>query len=597
MPASRHVITILLVAGIALAACTAGLCQPPEKKLIEYGWDVPNPSFVAANIEKIEQRPFEGLIMRVPNIGSVFSNKKHSEEQVAGEFAALEQIKWSKFTDNFVIMYAASTMDWFSDEDWECVLHNVGLCAKAVRIGRCKGVYFDAEPYGNNPWHYPTQAHADTKTFAEYQVQARQRGAQFVDRIQQEMPDAVIHTFFLFSYFSGLARQTDLEERDRRLSQQHYALLPAFVNGMLDAAGQDIIITDGNESSYYYTDAQQYFRSFFDMRQTGLGMVAPENRRKYLAQVQCSQALYVDHLMALRSQKYESAHMTPEERARWFQHNVYWALYTCDRYVWLYSEKMNWWNGSELPEGLEGAVVAAKEHLAAGRPLGYDMKEIVTRARQRADEEIRARLGEKTADVPALAQGERPPTIDGNLDDAVWQRVPSLSAFVPFATVDSAPEAGTQTKVAYDRENLYVAMQCAEPDMDHLSLVGSGRDSDVWLGDSVDLFFSAAVKERNPFHHVIVNPDGLCWDARQVEDSTDKSWDPEYLVATAQGADYWTVELAIPWEALEISGPQSGTQLAANVCRQRIPKRELSSWSTCISGFQEPLRFGVWTLK
>ena len=26
--------------------------------------------------------------------------------------------------------------------------------------------------------------------------------------------------------------------------------------------------------------------------------------------------------------------MTPEERAQWFEHNTYWALYTSDRYVW-----------------------------------------------------------------------------------------------------------------------------------------------------------------------------------------------------------------------------------------------------------------------
>jgi hypothetical protein len=61
--------------------------------------------------------------------------------------------------------------------------------------------------------------------------------------------------------------------------------------------------------------------------------VPSELREKYERQVRVGQALYVDHNFTLRQpnpEKYLSYRLTPEERARWFQHNTYWALYTTD---------------------------------------------------------------------------------------------------------------------------------------------------------------------------------------------------------------------------------------------------------------------------
>ena len=213
-PYSLHLPLLALLAAFCLSAAGAS-AQAPTKKLIEYGWDVPAPSYIRDNIRQMEQRPFEGLILRVPQIGSVFANKKWDEAAVAGEFKALEQIGWRRFTDNFIIMYAASTMDWFSDADWECVLHNVALCAKAAKVGRCKGICFDAEPYGANPWQYKIQKHAGEKSFDEYQAIARKRGAQFLAKIQETLPAPVIHTFFQLSYFGAIAAVPDPAERTR----------------------------------------------------------------------------------------------------------------------------------------------------------------------------------------------------------------------------------------------------------------------------------------------------------------------------------------------------------------------------------------------
>lgn len=580
---------IVLVLGCATACA---LAQPPTKKLIEYGWDVPAPSFIADHIREMEQRPFDGLIFRVPNIGQVFEARKWQREDAAAELAALEKIEWGRFTDNFVIMYAASTMDWFSDADWECVLHNVGLCVEAARLGRCKGVCFDAEPYGANPWHYPSQARAKEKSFAEYEAIARKRGAQFMDRIQQEMEAPVVHTFFLLSYFADIAREHDRAIRAQRLSQEGYGLLPAFLNGMLDAAKPGTVLTDGNESSYYYTEPMPYYRSFYDIRQTGLGLIAPENRAKYLSQVQCSQALYVDYLFGYWQNPTPAKGLTPEERARWFEHNTFWSLTTADEYVWLYSERMNWWTNENLPAGLEDAVVSARGKVAKREPLGFDMGGVLRQAAERAEADARARLLRRSALVTHLGAGESPPTVNGALGDECW----TVEALEPFVAYLDQPEPGAATtaRVRYDDAGLYVGVQCDEPNMDALRVVGSSRDDQVWQGDSVDLFVSAG-PEPMPYYHFIVNPDGVRWDASCAA-REDLSWNPEYQVAAARWGSSWTVEWAIPWASLGMAAPAPGASFRANVCRQRAPVPEHTAWSQTVKGFIEPESFGQWTL-
>jgi hypothetical protein len=349
-----------------------------KKKLIEYGWDVPTPDYVRQHIREMEKLPFEGLIFRMPaNAGIIFVKEKQDEAKFTQCFEDCQNIEWQKFTDNFLCLYAAANMDWFSDADWDIVGNNLGIVAKAAALARCKGLCFDPEPYGDNPWHYPSQAHAPEKTFDEYQTKVRQRGGEFMSIIIEHLTKPVIHTFFQLSLFGGIMDEPDPVTREESLSQHHYALLPAFLNGMLDAAEPDVIITDGNEPAYYYTSPLQYYQVYHTIRQRALAMIDPENIRKYRAQVQVSQALYVDYIFALGvwgQERFSPAQsLTPGERGKWFEHNIYYALQTSDEYVWLYSEKMNWWENRDLPFLLRDSVESAKQKIANRQPLGFEM--------------------------------------------------------------------------------------------------------------------------------------------------------------------------------------------------------------------------------
>ena len=105
---------------------------------------------------------------------------------------------------------------------------NAGLYARAAKTTGAKGILFDPEPYGTNPWTYSSSKFGG-RSFAQVQAEVRQRGAQWMTALQNQYPDITVYTCFL----SSMPMQ---EFPDGRGLQSHmYALLPAFENGMLDA--------------------------------------------------------------------------------------------------------------------------------------------------------------------------------------------------------------------------------------------------------------------------------------------------------------------------------------------------------------------------
>lgn len=588
---------IVLLVLLAMASAIAQPSRlPATKKLIEYGWDVPNPQFVADNIREMEKRPFDGVIFRLAGkySGNIFSGGKWNVADYQADFTALRRIEWGKFTDNFIMMYSASEMDWFSDEEWAGVLSNVDIMARAAKAGRCQ-LAFDAEPYGKNPWGYAEQKRAKEKSFEQYQAIARQRGRQFIEVVQRHLPRGALVTLFTYSLFPGEMDQLDPAKRQAALKQHGYGLYHSFLNGMLDGLKSGLTITDGNEPSYYYDNSEKYLAAYHMMRQRALSLIPVANVPKFLLQTQASQALYMDYIFArVPWPNVPAKYMTPEEQAKWFEHNVYWALRTTDEYVWLYSEKMNWWTNTDIPPGMEEAVIRAREAIATGRGLGFDLTERMKAIQERRKAEIDAKLVRRTADI-AMLKGAPTPAIDANLSDPAWQGAAKLEPFIGyFGTKPEDLKAKTQALVTYDAINLYIAVQAEEPLVGKMEVVGANHDDAVWNGDSLDVFITKE-EDGSPYVHLILSPKNVQWDARFDTDN-DMSFDPKWQSATKIGEKEWTAEIAIPWQELGIT-PQAGLKLRANICRQRRAESEQTCWSQTVSGFMESDHFGTWVLR
>ena len=573
---ARTLLMGTLVAAIGASAFAQGA---PKKKLIQYGWDIKLPAYVAENIREMEKKPFDGIMTRTDGNGfsHVFYNKELDAKQTADYLEAMKSIQWEKFTDNFFCMYSRSNMDWFSDEDWApdgWILRNVRLCAKAAKVGRCVGVCFDPEWFwGRSPWTYKEQPRANEKSFAEFEQVVRKRGAQWMEALQEEYPDLVVHTFFLVSdprMFKEARKEADPVKRSQLTEPEHYALWAAFINGMLDAVKGKTIITDGNEWAYYI-NTEEAFDAQVEMMHEGVRlMFDPAVWPKYKKHVQAANAIYVDYICNLLPHRLHTSNLPYEQRARHAEFNVYHALNTSDQYVWLYSEYMDWWQDVRVPPYLADAIRSAKRKLANGEPLGFTIVDDIRVSNQQmwAD---RGAFEPETASIPRLAGPA--PAIDGRLDDEAWKNAAELGPFVAYV---EAPEydlsAKTNACVAYDDSNLYVAFRCQEPDMKATreGLTDNFDDVSVILAPDENrtdwrVFGAAADGNRKDAH-----PDG-----------GKASWKPDYQSAVQLGDAEWTVEMAIPWKALGRSAPKAGEKLAANTAHMRFRPRieEYSTWS------------------
>lgn len=361
--------------------------ERPRKKLIEYGWDVPYPDQVRKDIRNMETKPFDGIIFKLREWNHAFDPRPWSEADLKPQLDDLAAIEWQTFGDNFLCLYAANNwhMDWFNDEQWKNIEANLRLSARAAKRGRCIGIVFDPEPYGDNPWAYAAESKG--RTFAETEAQVQKRGAQFMSAIQSEMPEARLLTFFHQSLFAYLLDTPDPQARQLELSKFHWGLLSAFWNGALEAAVPNVRIIDGNEPSYYYNAREPFFWAYHLMKQRSLALVPSEFRGKHAVNFQAGMAVYIDQLLTLRKppEKFLSNYLTPQDRLRWLEHNVYYALTTSDEYVWCYGEQLNWWQNS-VPDGAEAAIRSARKKIAEGQPLGFDIAEFIAAGQRKMNE-------------------------------------------------------------------------------------------------------------------------------------------------------------------------------------------------------------------
>jgi hypothetical protein len=333
----------------------------------------------------MEKRPFDGLIFRLNAGHNAFVTNALDPAKFVEDERILRDLQFTRFTNNFVLIWGSPPpgFNWFDESQWQAIETNATLLVKVGHAGRIRGICFDPEPYDFSLWDYARQTDAKAHTFIEYRAKVRERGAQLMGAFEKSMPGMIL-TFFHVSMFDRFATLPE-EKKTERLAREGWGLMPDFFVGMLEAASNEARFIDGNENAYYYTSREQYFRAYHAIRERARGLVPAELRDKYNRQVQAGQALYVDHDFALRQPKpeqYLSYRLTPEERAQWFEHNTYWALYTTDEYVWCYSERMNWWK-DETPPGLEAAIVNARAKIVEGKPLGFEIEPLLEAAKKR----------------------------------------------------------------------------------------------------------------------------------------------------------------------------------------------------------------------
>ena len=154
---------VILIVGGLLTATVSAVAEDssvarygfprPRRKVIVYGWDLNfrEMADLRRMSDVMQRQPFDGIIF------SLFHNGKgrdeafiHSARLTDAEMAPvvkeLSAIRWTTFTDNFLMVKAGERfldqgdpgrMDWFDDRQWDAICHNIGVLTRvavAVRI-------------------------------------------------------------------------------------------------------------------------------------------------------------------------------------------------------------------------------------------------------------------------------------------------------------------------------------------------------------------------------------------------------------------------------------------------------------------------------
>ncbi len=148
---------------------------------------------------------------------------------------------------------------------------------------------------------------------------------------------------------------------------------------------------------------------------------------------------------------------------------------------------------------------------------------------------------------------DRPPVIDGRLDDDAWRDAPSVvlaKTFIP--DFGREPSERTVAFMAYDAENLYFAFKCYDREPDKIKASVADRDtirSDDFICINLDSF-----NDRQSLYAFYVNPLGIQTDSRFASNVEDFSVDFVWSSAGRLDADGYSVELAVPFKSIRYAG-------------------------------------------
>jgi hypothetical protein len=380
-----------------------------QKKLLDFGWNSPFTYDLRNNQKKYEIGVFDGVGIKIPKYagaGNVFMINDlrtitADSMQMEIDFA-VNTVPSKILTDNFIVLFGGSQMDWFSDTDWELADKHIRYAAKLAKSLKCKGILWDAEPYkpGKNPWKYPEQPFAKEHTYEQYAVQVRKRGAQFINALQEEFPDLIVYSLREFSdYQQGspfsepLLPVRDLTYTNNRLKEMWWGLHLPFTIGIIDAIRGNATLVDANEEAYYYTSSQQFFETANILKGDALALIPSDLQLKFAAHYKIGQAIAPHYISGSWANiitfpyrlSGQGKMLSSTQQAKWLEHNAYYSLRTSDNYAWLYTEQYNWWSGQNVPKGFEEALLKAKKKVNDNKSLGFSVEEMLRQARIRAE--------------------------------------------------------------------------------------------------------------------------------------------------------------------------------------------------------------------
>lgn len=144
-------------------------------------------------------------------------------------------------------------------------------------------------------------------------------------------------------------------------------------------------------------------------------------------------------------------------------------------------------------------------------------------------------------------------SIDGILDEPVWQEADQIDEFYQFEP-DYNASATYQTilKVVYNKEMIFVAFDCKDPEPDRITARVTKRDGDVTSDDAVGIAFDT-FNDKNNCYVFLVNPLSTQEDGKFADNgqTTDFNWDETWYATARVNDEGWSCEIGIPFKSLK----------------------------------------------
>ncbi|MDP6582220.1 MAG: DUF5916 domain-containing protein [Vicinamibacterales bacterium] len=145
-----------------------------------------------------------------------------------------------------------------------------------------------------------------------------------------------------------------------------------------------------------------------------------------------------------------------------------------------------------------------------------------------------------------------PISLDGRLDEGVYQSVEAVGGFIQQEPDEGAPATeATESWIFYDDDTLYVAARCWDSQPERMVANEMRRDNlGIFQNENFAVVLDTFYDRRNGymFH---TNPLGGMFDGHITDEGNmNRDWNGVWDVRTARFAQGWTVEMAISFKSL-----------------------------------------------
>ncbi len=144
------------------------------------------------------------------------------------------------------------------------------------------------------------------------------------------------------------------------------------------------------------------------------------------------------------------------------------------------------------------------------------------------------------------------PTIDGSINDPVWQQAEWQTGFTENRPKNNVPAAQeTAFKILYDDKFIYLAFNCFDAAPDSIARRMSRRDG--FEGDFIEVNFDSYHDLQSGSSFTVTAAGVKGDESISNQFNWDESWNPIWYTKTALSAEGWTAEMKIPFSQLRFS--------------------------------------------